>query len=131
MNKKTALAILKSRDPSQLTDEAAILILLMKYKGELSRNSINLLWDYGMGCPFCELHGETIQEHCLTGALPCPWVRFHPIKYGKYKIGRYSCEAWSHSEIKTNIKQLGAHPEALAKRIAMLKDWLKRVRKGE
>ena len=131
MTKKTALDILKWGDPSQLTDEAAILILLMKYRGEL-RKTTELLWQYSCSCPLCHLHSKgDIKHHCLTGDKHCPWIRFSPVKHGGFEAFRYSCDGWAHGETGANISHLSDHPEALAERIAMLKDWLKRVRKGE
>ncbi len=121
MNRKEAIQVLRTK--GKLTDEAALLILLVKYSHKLTKKDEELIDDLYLNCPLCAIH---CKGHNCTVNGTCPWLRFT-----KFKTDDYSkaCIKWRSSSYAEEVKFESLPEEILSKRKAMILDWLKEIRK--
>lgn len=105
------------------SDEISLVLLRMKYKGKLNEKELAIIFDkYFSGCPLCHTH---MGNNCRD----CPWYRF-------YSQEQYACERWlkdNNGSTQMSISELAmsGEDELIAKRIAMIEDWLTIIRKEQ
>jgi len=121
MNRKDAIKILRGGEG--LTDEAALLLLLVKYSGKLTKADELIIENLRFCCPLCQIHCNN--SHCQDKGA-CPWLRFTDFNS---LSGDKACVKWRRSQdssIEVKFAELPEH--ILNKRIEMIKDWLKIIR---